>query len=140
MPEQPEPRARKKHLFDPGAIQLLAERFRQAGGKRILMTDDSAQIIAHALRTYTHLIRSSAEREMPFSVEWWTLDGSSIEQVLVRATHGLIARAAYEKACAEMPNARIALRNGARPMAERVPNVAAPHVVAEPPQRGGIDG
>ena len=126
MPEQPEPRARKKYIFDPADVEVLADRFRQAGGKRILMSKESAALIAHALQTYTHMIRPSVECEMPFSVEQWKIDGSGIEEVLARSTNGIIARGAYERACAERPNGYIKLRNGARPMAERPPPQTSP--------------
>jgi hypothetical protein len=64
--------------------------------------------------------RSTAPHDdLPYKVELWNGERTSIEQVLAVTAHGSIGYAAYHAATREHPEARIALRRGNRIVAEK---------------------
>lgn len=98
-------------------IRALAARMEAAGGKRILMSEASARVIARALEFYADALDLPKD-ECLFTVQTWN-DNGGIEETLARASNGLVARAAYDAACKERPRNELTLRHGCRLIAKR---------------------
>lgn len=57
--------------------------------------------------------------QLDFTVEAWSRDRGSLEQVLSRCNNLLIARAAFDRACLLHPTRHITLRHGCRLIQEQ---------------------
>ena len=58
--------------------------------------------------------------KLPYSIELWDDAGQALERVLARALSAQLARAIFQAARKEHPDARIMLRRGARTIADSV--------------------
>ena len=56
--------------------------------------------------------------KLPYSIELWDDGGATLERVLARALNAQLARAIFQAARKEHPDARILLRRGARTIAD----------------------
>jgi len=56
--------------------------------------------------------------KLPHSIELWDDGGATLERVLARALNAQLARAIFQAARKEHPDARILLRRGARTIAD----------------------
>ena len=63
--------------------------------------------------------------ELPYTVEIWDTEGSSLIQTLARCSSATLAIAAYEAAVTVQPRERITARHGARVIRETMPAAAS---------------
>jgi hypothetical protein len=63
------------------------------------------------------VVATQAEK-LPYSVELWDEAGEALQRVLARAIDAQLARAIFNAARKEHPDARILLRRGARTIAD----------------------
>jgi hypothetical protein len=56
--------------------------------------------------------------KLPYSIELWDYGGDTLERVLARALNAELARAIFQAAQKEHPEARILLRRGTRTVAD----------------------
>ena len=62
--------------------------------------------------------RARPSDELTFAVEVWSLDGQRIDEVMARASHVMVARAAFDAAVRERPGRQVLLRNRAMVLAQ----------------------
>ncbi len=63
------------------------------------------------------VVAAQAEK-LPYSIELWDDGGGALERVLARALNAQLARAIFQAAQKEHPEARILLRRGTRTIAD----------------------
>lgn len=97
-----------------GEIRALADRFIEAGGKRIALSAKTALLVAHALRNYADDLGRPCNNEFGlFTVE--ALAPHSREpQIIARTGNERVASFAYEQTLEERPKCRVTLRHSNR--------------------------
>jgi hypothetical protein len=58
------------------------------------------------------------DKDLPYRIELWDAHSRKVERVLARAARAMLARAIFKAAQQEYPDRHIALRRGARVIAE----------------------
>lgn len=95
------------------AIAELARRFSGAGGKRIPITEETADLVSRALRAYADMTSWPRDDDFYFyRVEAWDASEKHSE-MLAKCCNSSIARAAFESAKAQRPTSVLTLRKGA---------------------------
>lgn len=107
------------------AVVALSQRFSGAGGKRIEISDDTADLVSRALMAYADM--TSARRDDDFNfyrIEAWDALESHAE-LIAKCCNSSIAVAAFETAMAERPKSVLTLRKGAHLMRRHKPEMKA---------------
>jgi hypothetical protein len=105
------------------AVVGLSQRFSTAGGKRILITDDTADLVSRALLAYADMTSNRRDDDFSFfKIEPWDA-AENHSELLSKCCNSSIARAAFESAKAERPKSVLTLRKGAHLMQRHRPEV-----------------
>jgi hypothetical protein len=117
-------RQTKKIMPHSSEVAALAIRFRSAGGRRILVSEETAALVAHALETYADIAAHRRDDDFnPFLVEAWD-EMEKFSEVIAKCCNAGIADAAFNCAIVERPKSIVTLRKGAHLMRRRRPSPA----------------
>ena len=97
-------------------LRALAKRMAAIGGKRVLITRESALAVSHALQAYADQLSRPRGEHPTFTVDVW--DDVGIIETLAGTSNLLVGRAAFEQAVKERTRYRVTLRQGIRMVAE----------------------
>jgi hypothetical protein len=103
------------------AVVGLSQRFSAAGGKRILITYDTAELVSRALLAYADMTANRRDDDFNFyKIEAWDA-AENHSELLAKCCNSSIALAAFESAKAERPRSVLTLRKGAHLMQRHRP-------------------
>jgi hypothetical protein len=103
------------------AVAALARRFGGAGGKRIPITEDTADLVSRALLAYADMTVNRRDDDFSFyKIEAWDA-AEKHSEMLAKCCNSAIALAAFESAKAERPRSVLTLRKGAHLMQRHRP-------------------
>ncbi len=94
------------------AVAALSQRFRGAGGKRILITEDTADLVSRALLAYADMTATRRDDDFNFyrMEAWDALETHS--EMLAKCCNSSIALVAFESAKGERPRASLHCARG----------------------------
>jgi hypothetical protein len=102
-------------------VAALARRFGGAGGKRIPITEDTADLVSRALLAYADMTVNRRDDDFSFyKIEAWDA-AEKHSEMLAKCCNSSIAKAAFECAIAERPRSVLTLRKGAHLMLRHRP-------------------
>ncbi len=107
----------KAILPPPAEMRKLAQRLDGLEkDRRITITPDTARLICDAVRFRADCVAMPKESG-GFRVDVWSADGQHIVETLAHSPHGLVARAAFDRACVERQGYLVTLRQGIKTVA-----------------------
>lgn len=105
------------------AVVGLSQRFSAAGGKRILITEDTADLVSRAILAYADMTCNRRDDDFNFyRIEAWDA-AENHSELIARCCNSAVATAAFESAKAERPKSIVTLRKGAHLMQRHRPEV-----------------